>query len=259
MNIQERLLNLRNLMREREIDIYIVPTADFHQTEYVGEYFKARQFVTNFSGSAGTVVITSDEAKLWVDGRYFIQAEEQTKGTSVEVMRMNEPGVPSIAEYLSDTLEEGGSIGFDGRVVSAGRGLSYKKIAENKKGRIICGYDLIDEIWKDRPALPEEPAWILGQEYAGETTVSKLERIREYMKKNSASVHILTSLDDICWILNMRGNDIEFFPLVLSYAIITMEKMHLYINENKLDEEMKAQFAADGVVLHPYYNCCKNC
>lgn len=252
MSIQERLINLRKQMKEKEIDIYIVPTADFHQTEYVGEYFKARKYITNFSGSAGTAVITAHEAKLWVDGRYFIQAAEQIAGTTVEMMKMNEPGVPTIEEYLADTLKEGGNIGFDGRAVAMGAGLTYEKIAAKKNGKVIYAYDLIDEIWEDRPALSKEPAWILDQKYAGETTASKLSRIREYMKKNEAAVHILTTLDDICWTLNMRGNDIEFFPLVLSYAIITLDQMHLYINEDKLSAEMKAQFAKDNVLLHPY-------
>lgn len=252
MSIQERLLRLRKQMKENGIDIYIVPTADFHQTEYVGEYFKARKYITNFSGSAGTAVVTADEARLWVDGRYFIQAEEQLAGTTVEMMKMNEPGVPTLNEYLADTLGKGGSIGFDGRVVAMGDGLAYEKIAAEKDGKIVYDCDLVGMIWEDRPALSEEPAWILEQKYAGETAAGKLARIREYMRENGATVHVLTSLDDICWTLNMRGNDIEFFPLVLSYAIITMDQMHLYINENKLDEEMKAQFAGDGVILHPY-------
>lgn len=252
MNIQERLLKLREQMKGKGIDIYIVPTADFHQTEYVGEYFKARKYMTNFSGSAGTAVITADEAKLWVDGRYFIQAAEQIAGTTVEMMKMAEPGVPTIEEYLKTTLKEGGVLGFDGRVVAMGAGLGYEKIVSDKNGRIVYDYDLIDAVWEDRPALSEEPAWILEQKYAGETTESKLTRIRESMKNSGATVHVLTSLDDICWILNMRGNDIEFFPIVLSYAIITMDEMHLYINEAKLSAEMKGCFAKDNVVLHPY-------
>ena len=252
MSIQERLKALREQMKEKEIDIYIVPTADFHQTEYVGEYFKARKYITNFSGSAGTAVITADEARLWTDGRYFIQAAEQIAGTTVELMKMGEPGVPTIKEYLADTLKEGGNIGFDGRAVAMGEGLAYEEIAKEKNGRVIYAYDLIDEIWEERPALSTEPAWILEEKYAGETAAGKLSRIREYMKENGASVHVLTTLDDICWTLNMRGNDIEFFPLVLSYGIITMSQMHLYINEAKLSEEMKAQFAKDHIFLHPY-------
>ncbi len=252
MSIQERLKALREQMKEKKIDIYIVPTADFHQTEYVGEYFKARKYITNFSGSAGTAVITADEARLWTDGRYFIQAAEQIAGTTVELMKMGEPGVPTIKEYLADTLKEGGNIGFDGRAVAMGEGLAYEEIAKEKNGRVIYAYDLIDEIWEERPALSTEPAWMLEEKYAGETAAGKLSRIREYMKENGASVHVLTTLDDICWTLNMRGNDIEFFPLVLSYGIITMSQMHLYINEAKLSEEMKAQFAKDNILLHPY-------
>ena len=252
MSIQERLLRLRNLMKEKEIDIYIVPTADFHQTEYVGEYFKVRKYITNFSGSAGTAVITLDEAKLWVDGRYFIQAAEQIAGTTVEMMKMNEPGVPTIEKYLADTLKDGGNIGFDGRVVSMGRGISYEKTAAKKGGKIICDCDLIGEIWQERPALSKEPAWILDGKYAGETAESKLSRIREYMKSNHAAVHILTTLDDICWTLNMRGNDIEFFPLVLSYAMITQNEVYLYIDGCKLDAEMEAKLAKDGVRIRHY-------
>lgn len=252
MSIQERLKALREQMKEKKIDIYIVPTADFHQTEYVGEYFKARKYITNFSGSAGTAVITADEARLWTDGRYFIQAAEQIAGTTVELMKMGEPGVPTIKEYLADTLKAGGNIGFDGRAVAMGEGLAYEEIAKEKNGRVIYAYDLIDEIWEERPALSTEPAWMLEEKYAGETAAGKLSRIREYMKENGASVHVLTTLDDICWTLNMRGNDIEFFPLVLSYGIITMSQMHLYINEAKLSEEMKAQFAKDHIFLHPY-------
>lgn len=184
MSIQERLLKLRERMRDNEIDIYIVPTADFHQTEYVGEYFKARKYITNFSGSAGTAVITADEAKLWVDGRYFIQAAKQLEGTTVELMKINEPKVPTIEKYLADTLKEGGNIGFDGRVVAMGTGISYEKIAAEKKGKLVYQYDLIDEIWEERPALSQEPAWILEQSYAGETTADKLSRIRTFMKEN---------------------------------------------------------------------------
>lgn len=250
--IQERLGNLRRKMQEKGIDIYIVPTADFHQTEYVGEYFKARKYITNFSGSAGTAVITADEAKLWVDGRYFIQAERQLLGTTVDMMKISEPGVPTIEEYLEQTLKDGGSIGFDGRTVSMSAGNRYEKIAGKKQGRVIYEYDLIGEIWGERPALSREAAWLLDEKYAGETAAKKLARIRKYMKENGATVHILTTLDDICWMLNMRGNDIEFFPLVLSYAVITMEQTHLFIDEEKLDDGMKARFAGDGVMLHPY-------
>ena len=252
MKISERIEQLRVLMKEKNIDAYVVPTADFHQSEYVGEHFKARKFITGFSGSAGTAVITANEARLWTDGRYFIQAAKQIEGTGVELMKMGEPGFPTLTEYLADTLPENGILGFDGRVVATGEGEEYEAIVNAKNGSIVYEYDLIDQVWTDRPALSEKPVFELGVEYTGETVASKLSRIREEMKKAGATVHILTTLDDICWTLNMRGDDIDFFPLVLSYAVIEMDKAVLYINEAKLSDEIKEHFAADGIEIRPY-------
>lgn len=252
MKISERIEQLRVLMKEKNIDAYVVPTADFHQSEYVGEHFKARKFITGFSGSAGTAVITANEARLWTDGRYFIQAAQQIEGTGVELMKMGEPGFPTLTEYLADTLPENGVLGFDGRVVATGEGEEYETIVNAKNGSIVYEYDLIDKVWTDRPALSEKTVFELGVEYTGETVASKLSRIREEMKKCGATVHILTTLDDICWTLNMRGDDIDFFPLVLSYAVIEMDKAILYINESKLSDEIKAHFVADGIEIRPY-------
>ena len=252
MRVEERIAKLREQMKERGMDVYIVPTADFHQSEYVGEHFKARKFMTGFSGSAGTAVFTMTEARLWVDGRYFIQAAAQIEGTSIEMMKMGKPGVPTIDEYLKEAIPENGTLGFDGRVVAMGNGRRYEEIVAEKNGKIVYAYDLVGEIWEDRPELSKEPVFTLEEKYTGESTASKLKRIREKMTENGATVHVLTTLDDICWTLNIRGNDIEFFPLVLSYAVITMDQMYLYIDESKLDEEIKASFAKDGIVLHPY-------
>ncbi len=252
MTIPEKLQALRAVMKANGIDIYVVPTADFHQSEYVGEHFKARAYITGFTGSAGTAVITLDEAGLWTDGRYFLQADKQLEGTTITLRKMGEPGVPTIPEYLAEALPSGGTLGVDGRVISVNTGDEYEKIAADKGGKIQYHQDLIDQIWTDRPELSREPVFALGVEYAGETTESKLTRIREEMKKNHADKHVLTTLDDICWTLNIRGNDVEFFPLVLSYAVITMDSMELYIDESKLDDELKASLSKDGVHLHPY-------
>lgn len=254
MSIAEKIARLREKMAEKGMDVYVIPTADFHQSEYVGEHFKARAYMTGFTGSAGTAVITASEARLWTDGRYFIQAGKQLAGSPVELMKMGEPGVPTLNEYLQTAVPEGGVLGFDGRVITMGSGLEYEKITAEKNAKIVYDYDLVDEVWEDRPALSEEPVFALELKYAGETTESKLARIREYMKECGAAKHILTTLDDICWILNIRGNDVEFFPLVLSYAVITMDSMELYINEKKLSAEIKEALAKDGVVLHPYNN-----
>ena len=252
MTVPERLSALRKCMEEKNIDVYVVPTADFHQSEYVGEHFKARKFITGFSGSAGTAVITKTEARLWTDGRYFIQATAQLEGTTVELMKMGEPGVPEMNAYIEEVLKEGETLGFDGRVVSVGEGEGYAAIARKKNAKVNYQVDLIDEIWEDRPVLSEEPAFDLDVKYAGETVASKLARIREEMKQAGTNVHVVSTIDDICWTLNIRGNDIDFFPLVLSYGIITMDSFELYIDERKLDDELKAKLAKDGVNLHPY-------
>lgn len=252
MTIPERLTALRSLMAERGYDIYMVPTDDNHQSEYVGEHFKARAFITGFTGSAGTAVITKDAAGLWTDGRYFIQAAQQLEGTSVELMKMGEEGVPTVEEFIADALPEGGTLGFDGRVVASGEGQALEAAIAPKNGKINYSEDLIDLIWTDRPALSEKPAFALGEEYTGESTASKLARIREAMKESGANVHAIAALDDVCWTTNLRGDDIEFFPLLLSYAIITMDDMKLYIDERKLTDDMKANLAKDGIILRPY-------
>ena len=252
MTVKERIAKLRELMKANGIDAYVVPTSDFHQSEYVGEHFKARKFITGFTGSAGTAVITLDEARLWTDGRYFTQAAKQLEGSGVELMRMAEPGVPTINEYLKSTLVEGNCLGFDGRVVAMGEGQGYEEIIKANKATIKYEVDLIDEIWEDRPELSKKPAFKLSEEFAGESAASKIERIREYMKGCGATYHTVATIDDICWTLNMRGDDIDFFPLVLSYMVVKMDGVDLYIDETKLNDELKADFAEVGVTVHPY-------
>ena len=252
MTVPERLSALRKCMQEKHIDIYIVPTADFHQSEYVGEHFKARAYITGFTGSAGTAVITLHDAKLWTDGRYFLQAAKQLEGTGVTLMKMFEPGVPTIEEYLEAELKSGQTLSFDGRVVSVGEGDEYASIAKKNGAKIDYQEDLIDAIWTDRPPLSEEPVWFLEEKYSGESTESKLSRIRKEMADAGCDTHIVSTLDDICWTLNIRGNDIDFFPLVLSYAIIRKDSFDLYIDERKLDDKLKSILEKVGVTLHPY-------
>ena len=252
MTVPERLSALRKCMQEKHIDIYIVPTADFHQSEYVGEHFKARAYITGFTGSAGTAVITLHDAKLWTDGRYFLQAAKQLEGTGVTLMKMFEPGVPTIEEYLEAELKSGQTLSFDGRVVSVGEGDEYASIAKKNGAKVDYQEDLIDAIWTDRPPLSEEPVWFLEEKYSGESTESKLSRIRKEMEDAGCDTHIVSTLDDICWTLNIRGNDIDFFPLVLSYAIIRKDSFELYIDERKLDGKLKSILEKVGVTLHPY-------
>ena len=252
MTVAERLSALRKCMQDKHIDIYIVPTADFHQSEYVGEHFKARAYITGFTGSAGTAVITLHDAKLWTDGRYFLQAAKQLEGTGVTLMKMFEPGVPTIEEYLEAELKSGQTLSFDGRVVSVGEGDAYASIAKKNGAKIDYQEDLIDAIWTDRPPLSDKPVWFLEEKYSGESSKSKLSRIRKEMEDAGCDTHIVSTLDDICWTLNIRGNDIDFFPLVLSYAIIRNDSFELYIDERKLDDKLKSILEKVGVTLHPY-------
>ncbi len=252
MTVPERLAALREKMAQNNIDYYVVPTADFHQTEYVGEHFKARAYITGFTGSAGTALISMHDARLWTDGRYFIQAGKQLEGTTVQLMKMGEPDVPTLPDYLREAVKDGETIGFDGRVVSVSEGQEYQQIAEMHHGQVNYSVDLIDEIWEDRPPLSEKPAFCLDLKYTGKSAAEKIKDVRKKMAEAGATQHVVTTLDDICWTLNIRGDDIEFFPMILSYAIVTQEEYHLYIDERKLSDEIKQGLESVGVVLHPY-------
>ena len=248
--IPERLAALREKMRAYGVDAYLVPTADYHESEYVGTYFKARTYITGFTGSAGTAVITQDEACLWTDGRYFVQAAKELAGTGVTLMKMGQEGVPTVEEYLAANTKEGMTIGFDGRVVNEMLGEALEKTLPER----FLSYrsDLIGEIWSDRPALSAEPVWILDAKYTGESAAERLAKVREKMKENGAEVHILTALDDIAWMLNIRGNDIPCNPVVLSYLVLTETESHLFIQEETLNEKVKQYLANLGISLHPY-------
>ncbi|MDD3362461.1 MAG: aminopeptidase P family protein [Hespellia sp.] len=250
--ITERVASLRAIMKQRGIDIYVIPSADFHQSEYVGEYFKTRAFLTGFTGSAGTAVITDGEAGLWTDGRYFLQAQQQLKDTPYTLQKMGEEGVLTIEAYIEEKLQEKGVIGFDGRTISVEQGKLLAQIAKTKHGDIHFGRDLAGDIWEDRPQLSQEKAFFLEERFSGESVSHKLDRVRAAMKENGANTHVLTTLDDICWLFNMRGNDIAFSPLVLSYAIIYPQSAQLFVDKAKLDFAICGELQKNGVTICPY-------
>lgn len=252
MTVQKRLSVLRELMKKRGVDAYLVPTDDFHASEYVGDYFKCRKYITGFTGSAGTAVITEDMAGLWTDGRYFIQAAQQLEGTSVTLFKMGEPGVPTVHEFLKDKLTEGMCLGFDGRTVSAAEADQLKTLLSDKNIRFSVEEDLIGEIWTDRPELSCEPVMELDVKWTGESRADKCRRIRHKMEEKQADVFVLTSLDDIAWLLNIRGNDIHCCPVVLSYLVMTKEEILLFANENAFSKEIQENLHSDGVILKPY-------
>ena len=250
--VPERLAALRKKMQENNVAFYIVPTDDFHQDEYVGDHFKARVYITGFTGSAGTALITETEAFLWTDGRYFIQAAKELEGSTVELMKMSEPGVPTISQFLKEHVKPGQTLGFDGRTLSMDEGTGYRDAAEKAGGAVRYDLDLIDEIWEDRPPMSDKPAWLLPVEYAGKTAEDKIRDIREKMAEAGADVHVETTPDDICWTLNIRGDDIDYFPLMLSYALITADAYHLYVDDKKLSPEIGQYLKDLGVTVHPY-------
>ena len=252
MKITERLNVLRELMKEKKIDAYLVPTDDFHGSEYVGDYFKCRKYITGFTGSAGTAVIMQDMAGLWTDGRYFIQAADQLRDSTIELFRSGEPGVPTVHQFLAEKLEKSMCLGFDGRTVSAKEAEELEKLLEEKNITFAVNEDLIGEIWRERPALSCEPVMELDVKWAGESRKDKITGIREQMKAKKANIFILTSLDDIAWLLNIRGNDIHCCPVVLSYLVVTDAELRLYANAAAFSEEICTNLADDGVKIYPY-------
>lgn len=248
----KRITALRAIMKREGIDNYYIPTADFHESEYVVEYFKARKFITGFTGSAGVAVIGQEEAWLWTDGRYFIQAAAQIEGSGFGLMKMGQEGVPTVMQYLGEKLQEGQCIGFDARVVNTNDAKEFAKIAAKKHGSLKTDNDLLDEVWTDRPALVHQPADVLKDEFNGEATASKLARVREQMEKEEAQYHIISTLDDIAWILNVRGNDIPHVPVVLSFLVIGKEDAMWFVEENALSDAVKEMAAECGITIRPY-------
>ena len=239
--VKERIEELRKLMKEHGIDLYIIPTSDYHQSEYVGEYFGARKYMSGFTGSAGTLIVGLDEARLWVDGRYHIQAEKQTANTGITLMKMGLAGVDTINEYLEKNVDK--TVGFDGRV------MSYQEVL-NMKNKVISNVDLVNEIWHDRPSISHEPAFIYDEKYCGESRGSKLQRLRKAMK--DCNHHIITSLDDIVWLFNIRGNDVPCNPVVLSYALINQEDAYLYVQDGVIDAKIEAILKRDSIYIKNY-------
>lgn len=250
MNIDQRLEQLRSLMAERKIDAYIIPTSDPHQSEYLSDHYKEREFISGFTGSAGTAVITPNEAKVWTDSRYFLQAEKELSSSEFELMKMADENYPTVEEYLDQNVSEFGKIAFNGNLFSV---REYKSLSESMGSRtLVSDIDYISDLWKDRPDLRNDKAWLLPEEYVGESTSSKLSRIRKEMEKNSYDYYFIGAVEDICWLLNIRGNDIDFNPVVLCYMLISKDRAYLCIDQNKLDGEVKGYLQQNKVKIYSY-------
>ena len=253
MKITEKIAKLKELMKERGIDYYIIPSADYHQSEYVGDYFKGREWISGFTGLAGTVVVTQNEVGLWTDGRYFIQAEKQLQGSGITLFKMGEEGVPTFIQYIVNNIQSGETLGFDGKVLATNTVLDFEAKLKDKKVNFNFEFDLVGEIWRDRPSLPASQVFVLEEKFTGESVEKKLTRVRNILEEENCDVNIITSLDDIAWIFNIRGNDVKNNPVNLAYAAITVDKAVLYIGEEKLNSEVEKYLYKNGVEVRDYF------
>ena len=252
MTIKERIERLRKIMAEKGVDAYIVPTDDFHASEYVGDYFKARRFITGFTGSAGTAVIMKDKAGLWTDGRYFLQAADELSGTGVTLFKMREPEVPELEKFLAAELPGGAKLGFDGRVITASFMKKIEKAFEEAgKTFDFLSEDLIDDIWEDRPALSCSAAFSYGTEYAGEGRESKLSKLASGVRDAGADMFVAAALDDIAYVLNIRGDDVECNPVVLSYMVMDAGKPVLFVQQAAI-KNIKSELEEAGIEIREY-------
>ena len=250
--IQERLQNLRAKMQENGVQAYIIPTSDFHETEYVSDYFACRKYMSGFTGSAGTLVVLADQAGLWTDGRYFIQAQAQLQDTGIALMKMGQPETPSIEDYICQNLSKGSKVGFDGRVINYMDYKRYHAIFNSHQIDIVANLDLVNEIWQDRPALPATKTFHYALRYAGVSMEDKLAQVRQAMTREGCASFIITKIDEIAWLFNIRAHDIPHFPVALAYATIEKEKATLYIDASRLDDESKALFEQSQISVKPY-------
>lgn len=247
MNTAERIGAFRRAMRDAGVDVAIVPTADSHASEYIADHFKAREWLCGFTGSAGTLVVSQTEAALFTDGRYFIQAERQIAGSGAKLMRMGDKGVPAMEEYAAGLLSPGQALGVDFSLVSAKTAQALSRRAKERGARLSDTGDLIGRVWRDRPALPRERAYALEEKYAGESCAHKLERIRGEMRDAGANLHLVNALDDIAWTLNVRGGDVLFTPVVMSYLLVGLSGADWFVDEGKAGEDVRGALAAAGV------------
>ena len=252
MEVRERIRSLQEKMKEEKIDYYLIPTADYHNSEYVNEFFKVRQYFSGFTGSNGSLVISRSQAGLWTDGRYFIQAEKELSGSGITLFRMQEEGVPTIEEYLAQNMKEGETLGFDGRVVTASYGKKLEKALKEKHVVIRYEKDVAGSLWKDRPLMPDNPVSVLPESVCGLRTAQKLEQVRERMKEKGCTAHLLAKLDDLMWLFNIRGKDIAYNPVALSYGFFTMNDAWLFLQERAVSDELRQYAEENGITIKNY-------
>ena len=258
MTVNQRIEALREVMQREHLAAFILPSTDPHQGEYVPDHWKGREWISGFNGSAGTAVVTMTSAALWTDSRYFIAAEEQLRGTEFQLMKLKMPGTPTIPEWIGKECGAGAEVGLDGMVNSANAVKDLIADLRQQGGITLrTNLDPLSQIWKDRPAIPENPVEIYPMEYAGESCHEKIARIRKALREKHADGMLMSALDDIAWTLNLRGTDVHCNPVFVSYLLISTKDVTLYINKVKLTPQVEAYLAAEGIAVAPYEDVAK--
>ncbi len=253
MNINEKISKLRKAMKDNGLNAYIIPSTDPHISEYVPEHWTSRMWISGFTGSAGTIVVTLDSAGLWTDSRYFLQGANELEGSEIKLHKMGMPGVDDYPEWLNKKLNENDNVGFDGKVMPVAIKKSLEKTFELKKINVVSKYDLISDVWTDdRPEIPRNPLFVWDDKYAGKSAKDKITEIQNKMKEKSADFHLICTLDDIAWIFNIRGNDVPFNPVVVAYAMITESDATLYIYSEKVPADEKSKLESAGIKIKGY-------
>lgn len=250
--MKDTLVELRKEMEKEGISAVIIPTSDPHSTEYVCEHYAARKYVSGFTGSAGILVVCKECAGLWTDGRYFLQAADQLKGSGIDLMKMGQEDTPSIEDYILEHLEKKETVGFDGRLITIAQADQYQEAFEEKELTINAEVDLVDRIWKDRPPLPASPTYLYDEKYAGKSVADKLAEVRKEMEACQADHLILTKIDEVAWLLNLRADDIKYYPVALTYMILSKESGTLYIDQSRLDQQSRQLYESLNLSIKDY-------
>ncbi len=253
LSVNDRIRELRRIMKAKKIDVYYIPNEDDHLSEeYTAGHFQCKSFISGFSGESGCVIITQKFAGLWTDGRYFTQAEKELAGSQIELMRMRQAGVPDPLDFMILRTPKGGVLGFDGRVVSAATAKKLETALLQKNSHIYMDEDLVSMVWKDRPSMPRNEIYTLSDKYTGETAKERIARVKAVMKERKADVLVLTSLEDPCWLFNVRGDDIPCTPVAYAFAMVTRTKTYYYIDLMKVPYTVKNYLKESGITIRPY-------
>lgn len=250
--ISQQMIALRNEMKKEDVQAFIIPTSDFHDTETVADYFAARKYFSGFTGSAGVLVVLEEKAALWTDGRYFIQAENELKDSGIDLMKQGQEGVPSIEEYIVSNLTKGQNVSFDGRTISYNDALKYQSAFEYAGLNLKVNLDLVSQVWTNRPEMPHAKTFYYDEKYSGRTISQKLDMVRKEMEKEHAHTYVITKIDEVAWLYNIRACDIENVPLPMSYAMVTMDNAYLYINQSRFDEVSRQKCEEANVTVCDY-------